>query len=143
MVLNELYGDIMKNPQHPSQPNIDTLREIADYFKVSIALLINEDLESYDLTIRERKKTVLPIKARAGYLQGLNDLEAEGLPEFDLPLEDKFQRNDIRYRIFPIEGDSMLPIQDGDYIITEEDTWKNVKEWFNLYHSFSFGRVSL
>jgi len=57
---------------------------------------------------------MVPIKAKAGYLGGYGDPEfISTLPIFSLPN----LPSDKKYRMFQTEGDSMLPIPDGAYII--------------------------
>jgi len=58
---------------------------------------------------------VVPIKARAGYTTGYTDAEyiAE-LPRFYLPM-----LPNGTYRAFEIEGDSMLPLKPGSFVIGE------------------------
>lgn len=56
----------------------------------------------------------VPLKAKAGYLSGFSDPEfIERLPKFSIPNLPKGRT----YRMFPIKGDSMLPIPDGSIVI--------------------------
>jgi transcriptional regulator with XRE-family HTH domain len=66
----------------------------------------------------------VPIKAKAGYINGFSDPEyIAALPKFSLPhLSDK-----RKYRMFPITGDSMLPIPDKSLIVAEfVSNWKEL-----------------
>lgn len=67
----------------------------------------------------------VPVKAKAGYAAGgFSDPEyIAGLPKFSIP---NLPRNGT-YRVFPITGDSMLPIPDGSEI-----TGKFVEDWRSL-----------
>ena len=87
-------------------------------------------LELDDLIKLEGNRVLLPIKvstdnedmielvtqkASAGYLTGYADPEfIENLDTLSLP----FLRRG-KLRAFPIEGDSMLPLQDGSYVVGE------------------------
>lgn len=60
--------------------------------------------------------SVVPVKAAAGYLDGYGDLDfIASLPTFRLPVAEIPQ--DMTLRMFQIEGDSMLPIQSGSYVL--------------------------
>ena len=65
-------------------------------------------------------------KAKAGYTEGYNDPEfISGLPTFQLP----FLSRDRKYRMFQIDGDSMLPIPDKSYVIAEYvRDWNEIKD---------------
>lgn len=61
---------------------------------------------------------VIPQKASAGYTSGYADPEfVAKLPMFNLPLPGLMAER--TYRVFQIEGDSMLPIASGSFIIGE------------------------
>ena len=68
---------------------------------------------------------MIPLKAKAGYLNGYSDLEyISELPVFQLP----FLSQEKKYRVFPIEGDSMLPIPDGAWVTGEYvQDWNQIK----------------
>jgi transcriptional regulator with XRE-family HTH domain len=133
-------------------PPIDTLVTISDFFKVSLDILIKEDLASYseyklrelletDQFLRGRKLRILATtvdeqgrelievvsqKVKASYLAGFSDPEfiAE-LPRFALP----FLPMDKKHRVFQVDGDSMLPIPDGAWIVCEYmDDWTAIKD---------------
>ena len=67
----------------------------------------------------------VPIKAVAGYSNGYGDIEyIETLPVFSVPFLDKNKK----YRVFPIQGDSMLPMQEGSKVFAEYiEDWQNIK----------------
>jgi hypothetical protein len=65
----------------------------------------------------KERVTVVPVKAAAGYLGGYGDLDfIEALPQFALPLPE-FAQEETR-RVFQIQGDSMLPVVSGSYVIS-------------------------
>lgn len=68
----------------------------------------------------------VPVKAKAGYLNGYNDPEfIEKLPVFNLPNLPTGKK----YRMFPIEGDSMFPLSNGTMIIGEfVENWLQIKD---------------
>lgn len=114
-----------------TEPNISTLIKLADYFKIPVDDLIRKDLSlgEYEM-IRTQNMKVLAItvdtdnegnvelvdsKAEAGYLDSYHN------PEYikDLP---KIQIPDLpsgTFRAFTIQGDSMLPIESGNIILSQ------------------------
>ena len=76
----------------------------------------------------EEQITVVPAKASAGYLNGFSDVEfVEQLPTFNLPVNELSTNRS--YRIFQIQGDSMLPVTSGSYIISEYvQNWETIKD---------------
>lgn len=76
-----------------------------------------------DKTNRENIEYV-PVKAKAGYAKGFHDPDfIAALPKFNLPNAPKGT-----LRMFPISGDSMLPIPDGSDVIGRYvEDWKNIK----------------
>jgi transcriptional regulator with XRE-family HTH domain len=135
------------------QPPLKTLIKIADYFNVSLDALIKYKLhilsefqlsqieKGFDvdvtgnklrlLTISVDKKgkeniEMVPVKAQAGYTNSYGDLDfIAGLPKFQLP----FLPEDKTYRTFQIEGDSMLPIQEGSWVTCSYlENWEQVKD---------------
>jgi transcriptional regulator with XRE-family HTH domain len=133
-------------------PPLDILVKIAEYFNVSLDILIKEDLNSYseyklrelletDKFLRGRKLRILSTtvdaegrelievvsqRAKASYLAGFADPEfISELPRFSLP----FLPMDKKHRVFQVDGDSMLPIPDGAWIVCEYvDDWLGVKD---------------
>lgn len=74
----------------------------------------------------EENIELVPIKARAGYTAGYNDPQyIRSLPVFQLP----FVSKDRKYRAFQLEGESMLPIRHGSYVIGEFiENWYDIKD---------------
>jgi len=114
-----------------SEPPIELLRKISNYYHVSIDLLVSADLRKIpidDLLKLEDNRILLPItvdrqgenfieiiphKARAGYASGYADPEfIEHLQQISLP----FLKNG-KFRAFPVEGDSMPPHKGGSFIV--------------------------
>lgn len=133
---------------HTKNPSIQDLNSISTYFSMSVDLLLKMNLAHFsdsdfkqlkDETFAGKNLRVVvttvssnnrenieyvTVKAKAGYLAGYSDPEfISKLPTFDLPHLPKNKK----YRMFPIDGDSMVPIQDGSLIIGEY-----VDNWFTL-----------
>jgi len=134
-------------------PPLEDLLKFSHYFKISIDSLLKVDLAKLgELKLREleagndvymsggqirvlsitvtsgNKENIefVPIKAKAGYRAGYNDPDFIGqLPKFSFPhLAEK-----KTYRIFPTEGDSMLPIPENCMVITEYvQDWNTLKD---------------
>ncbi len=135
--LNAHENGLSKNPP------LEDLIRIADYFQIAIDTLLKVNLAKIgELKLREleagndtyisgnkirvlsisvlpdNKENIefVPIKAKAGYLAGYNDPEfIAQLPRFTLP---HLPQNKT-YRMFPTEGDSMLPIPENCLVIAE------------------------
>lgn len=124
-------GRYVKYEDGTSEAPYDILKKIAQYYQISIDLLLSVDIrkiEVGDLLKLENNRLILPIqvdqmgenrievvtqKVKAGYLSGYADPEyIEQLQQISLP----FLGNG-KYRGFPVEGDSMPPHQDGDIIV--------------------------
>lgn len=73
----------------------------------------------------EEHVAVVPVRAAAGYLEGYGDPDfVQMLPTFDLPIPEVSPYR--TYRLFQIEGDSMLPIPSGSYILASfEPDWNH------------------
>jgi len=114
-----------------SEPPIEMLIALSDYFKVPVDILIKNDLSrSKDSSFievgnqrvlfpimvdgeNENLIEVVPVKASAGYLRGYDDPEyIEQLDKIKLPFLPTG-----KHRAFPIKGDSMLPLKDGAYVV--------------------------
>jgi transcriptional regulator with XRE-family HTH domain len=127
-----------------SEPRLVTLQVLCHLFKVSLEDLLNKPLDkkapskigsSSHLRILpvateangEELISLIPQKAAAGYTQGYADSEyIESLKAISLPLPELQQSGTLR--IFQIEGDSMLPVQPGAYIIGEfVEDWRAIK----------------
>jgi hypothetical protein len=62
--------------------------------------------------------SLVPIKAAAGYMAGYGDVDyIESLPRFMMPFPELPQ--DRTYRVFQIQGESMLPMPSGSYVLCE------------------------
>lgn len=134
-------------------PPLEDLMRISAYFKISIDTLIkvelqklstsrfNELLNGNDTFITGSKLRVIatsvdkenkdnieyvPIKAKAGYLNGYQDPEfIASLPAFHLPII----KNDRKQRLFPVTGDSMLPFPENAFMIGEYvNDWTTIKD---------------
>lgn len=133
-------------------PPLDLLVRIAEYFSVSLDILVKEELSSFseyklrelletDQFLRGRKLRILSTtvdaegrelievvsqRAKASYLAGFSDPEyISELPRFSLP----FLPMDKKHRVFQVDGDSMLPIPDGAWIVCEYmDDWTAIKD---------------
>jgi transcriptional regulator with XRE-family HTH domain len=133
-------------------PPLEVLLLIADYFKVSLDVLAREDLASYsEYKLRELLETdqflrgrnlrilsttvdaagrelieVVSQRAKASYLAGFADPEfISDLPRFSLP----FLPTNKKHRVFQVDGDSMLPIPDGAWIVCEYlEDWTRLKD---------------
>lgn len=129
--------------ENRSDPPIDMLIKLSEFFSIPVDILIKNDLTKsqessfieignqrvlFPILVDEQNDNlieVVPVKASAGYLQGYNDPEfIEQLERIKLP----FLRNG-KYRAFPIKGDSMLPLKDGAYVIAQ--FIENIKELKN------------
>jgi len=133
-------------------PPLEVLLLFADYFKLSLDVLVREDLSSYtEYKLRELLETdhflrgrnlrilsttvdasgrelieVVSQRAKASYLAGFTDPEfISDLPRFSLP----FLPSNKKYRVFQVDGDSMLPIADGAWIVCEYvEDWTRLKD---------------
>lgn len=114
-----------------SEPPIDLLIRISNYFSLPIDILVKKDLSKADslptievgnqrilfpITVDKNNRgmvEIVDLKASAGYMNGYGDPEfIESLPKMQLP----FARNGS-YRAFPIKGDSMPPLKTGSMIV--------------------------
>lgn len=132
-------------------PSAIDLVKFSEYFKISMDSLFKVDLTKLsELKIRELEAgndvfmtgtnirilaiTVnnenqenieyVPVKAKAGYPKGFSDPEyLATLPKFSMP-----NLPTGTHRMFPINGDSMLPIPDGsDVIASYVEDWKQLR----------------
>lgn len=133
-----------------SEPRLKTIQTLCMLFKVNYQDILGCDLATQEVTpqldvrhLTGDKLRILPIavdeegnehislvpqKAAAGYTQGFSDVEyIEGLRTAQLPFPElPAQRT---YRIFQIEGESMLPVLPGTYLLGEYlDNWQDVKD---------------
>lgn len=129
-----------------SLPRITSLQSMADFFDYPIDHLLKKDLTNPRLKLEENegknirilpivvdeenneKISLVPIKASAGYSRGLTDGEFIGdLPTFSMPFQELSPQR--TYRVFQIEGDSMLPVPPKSYIICEYvQNWNLIDE---------------
>ncbi|NQX86303.1 MAG: LexA family transcriptional regulator [Flavobacteriaceae bacterium] len=114
-----------------SEPPIDRLIALSNYFDIPIDILIKYDLRIakdtafievgnkrvlFPISVNDRDEDlidIVPAKASAGYLAGYAD------PEYIAQLE-KIKLPFLptgTHRAFPIKGDSMLPVKDGAFIV--------------------------
>lgn len=155
-------------------PSIDDMLNFSACFKISIDTLIKIDVSKLgelklrdleagnDIYIRGGNLRVLavttdksnnenveyiPIKAKAGYKSGYNDPEfIAALPKYSLPNLPK----QGTFRIFPTEGDSMLPIPEKSDITAQYvEDWTSLKPeticvvMLNDHQDFVFKKVTL
>ncbi len=116
-----------------SEPPIDRLIDLSNYFNIPIDILVKNDLRLakstsfidigskrvlFPITVNENNEDlieIVPAKASAGYLKGYADPEyIEQLQKIKLPFLPTGT-----HRAFPIKGDSMLPVKDGSFIVAK------------------------
>ena len=126
----------------------------ADYYAISLDLLLKEDLQSYsesklsqldrrelDVTgsnLRVLATTVgndneenielVPKKAKAGYTEGHRDPDfINVLSTFRMPFLDRNKK----YRTFQISGDSMPPVADGSWVTGDfVQNWEHIRDGY-------------
>lgn len=127
------------------EPNLRMLLQLSQYFKISLDDFITKKL-SVDLSAPVNTRNNLqqpsrilvvsendsgsenivhvPVKARAGYLNGYEDPTfVETLPTYRLP----GVRNGT-YRSFEINGDSMLPLTSGSIVVGKYvESWREIR----------------
>ncbi|MGQ2981868.1 XRE family transcriptional regulator [Flavobacterium sp.] len=115
-----------------SEPPYELLKRISSYYGVTVDILLSVDIRKLkeDTLIKlDNNRLLFPImvdrngdnlveivthKAKAGYLTGYSDPEFVGsLPQFHFPF-----LGTGKHRVFPVEGDSMPPHEDGSFIVT-------------------------
>lgn len=126
-----------------AEPKLANLTAFAEQFGVSVDQLmfgssenrLTQRIQGQSMRVltvatdpsgdRERV-AIVPEKAAAGYLDGYGDPEfVRALPTFDLPLPEVSAQS--TYRLFQIEGESMLPIPSGSYILADfVEDWRTV-----------------
>ena len=134
------------------QPPFRTLIKFSDYFNISLDAFIKYKLDAlsefqlsqiekgFDVDITGSKLRLLtisvdnegkeniemvPVKAQAGYTNSYGDLDfISTLPKFKLP----FLPDNKTYRTFQIQGDSMLPIEEGSWVTCSYlENWNQIK----------------
>jgi len=129
-----------------SVPKIATLLKYSNYFNRNLEELVNGNLNLADKEAKQDTKgeklrvlpilvddkneemiSLVPVKAAAGYLNGHSDAEfISELPNFRMPFAELSENK--TYRAFQIEGESMLPVPAGAYIICEYlQDWEMIK----------------
>jgi transcriptional regulator with XRE-family HTH domain len=137
-----------------SEPKVDLLIKMASNFQISLDDFIKRNLtvaplklhksgpmdqSSRILVVCESKEgseniVHVPVKARAGYLNGFEDPTfIESLPTYRLP----GVRNGT-YRSFEIQGDSMLPLAPGTIVVG-----KYVESWREIKNNYTYVLVTL
>ncbi len=100
-----------------AEPSLTRIKEIADFFSVSIDnLVINNNGSTVHNNLR-----LIPVvsqKAAAGYTPGHIDTDEGNLQQF--VYVPQFQLDKKELLGFEISGDSMLPVQDGSIVIVEK-----------------------
>jgi transcriptional regulator with XRE-family HTH domain len=136
-----------------AEPKLENLQKIAVFFGIDTEVLIGTDLISSGAEIEKsgRRGAALekpetgpkilavtldsegqdnvewvPEKAAAGYTAGFsNPSFISSLPAFQLPFLDKKKK----YRVFTIQGDSMLPVPSGAMVFGEyAENWNSIKD---------------
>ncbi|WP_369998631.1 XRE family transcriptional regulator [Winogradskyella sp.] len=116
-----------------SEPPIERLIDLSNYFNIPIDILVRKDLRMakdtsfieignkrvlFPVTVNEDNEDlieIIPAKASAGYLSGYDDPEyIEQLQKIKLPFLPTGT-----HRAFPIKGDSMLPVKDGAFVVAK------------------------
>jgi len=116
-----------------SEPPIERLIDLSNYFNIPIDILVRNDLRLakdtsfievgnkrvlFPVTVNEANEDlieIVPAKASAGYLEGYADPEyIERLQKIKLPFLPTGT-----HRAFPIKGDSMLPVKDGSFVVAK------------------------
>lgn len=134
-----------------SEPNMENLLKISQFYSVSLERLLTEDLSLYSparldrlpleygadpsghrlrvlaTTVdRENNENIelVDMKVKAGYTAGYADPDfISVLPAFNLPFLDRNKK----YRTFQIQGDSMPPVAHGSWV-----TGAYVQDWMHL-----------
>jgi transcriptional regulator with XRE-family HTH domain len=133
-------------------PTVDDLSKFTNFFKISIDSLLWVNLKRLtELQLRNLEAgndefimgtkirvlattvdsqnreniEIVPIKAKAGYANGYGNPEfIERLQSFQFPILSENRK----FRMFQIEGDSMLPIPDKSFVIGEFiENWKGIE----------------
>ena len=135
-----------------AQPNLENMLQISKYYGLSIEELITKDFSTFKevdwriITERAEQRMkgtelrilasivsltndelieVIPEKASAGYTAGFADPEYfTDFPTLSLP----FLSKNKKYRAFPIQGDSMPPVNQGSIVVGEFiQDWTSMK----------------
>ena len=114
-------------------PKLLIIQQISLFFGLSIDQLLTIDLSKEEIkpaknnlkvlatvvdTNNNERICIVPIKASAGYLNGLANPEyVAELSHFAMPVGEL--SGEKTYRVFQIKGDSMLPVPSGAYIFCD------------------------
>lgn len=137
-----------------AEPKLQTISNLCHYFQISLDDFLNVDLTTKSEGITPEKhikgeylrilpividknsekeySIIVPQKAAAGYSKGYGDLDyIQALPKFSMPYPELGGNKTLR--LFQIQGDSMLPVPSGAYIICEY-----LSDWhsFKLNHTY-------
>jgi transcriptional regulator with XRE-family HTH domain len=125
-----------------AEPKYADLIALAEFFKVEVDELLKEDLSKRIPGLSNKPKLrilattvdqnneenieMVPVKALAGYTASYDDIGfIQELPTFQVP----FLPKDKKYRVFPIKGESMLPLQPGSLVFAEYvEDWTSIKD---------------
>lgn len=107
------------------------LHDIQEVKQKNLTHISGENLRVLATTVslaNEENIELVPIKAKAGYACGYGDPDyLKVLPAFQLP----FLSRDKKYRSFEIEGDSMPPLNEGDFVTGEFiRNWNYIKNGY-------------
>lgn len=128
--------------ENRSEPPIDTLIQLSEYFSLPIDVMVKNDLSLskeksfiqlanhrvlFPIVVNDENEDIIevvPVKASAGYLNGYSDPEyIEQLEQIKLPFIPTG-----KHRAFPIKGDSMLPIREGSWVVGKYmEDWREIK----------------
>lgn len=113
-----------------AEPRLAALVRLAHVLDVSLDALVlggtekrmEQDIRVLPIPVEkegsQERITAVSTKAAAGYAAGLGDPEwIASLPHFSLPLPDIPQDRTLRF--FQIEGESMLPLPNGTWVLAE------------------------
>lgn len=117
-----------------AEPRLSVLKAMANLFTCSLDELVfgvsegsSADIKGQKLRVlsvpvdredQEENISLVPEKAAAGYTRGYGDAEfIRRLPHFRMPFIELSPKRS--YRVFQIQGDSMLPVPSGSYIMCE------------------------
>jgi transcriptional regulator with XRE-family HTH domain len=126
-----------------TEPDSRMLIRLSKYFQVAIDAFLKCDLDRvpsaklirldnnrlvFPITVDHEGNDlieVVPVKARAGYLNGYSDPEFVGeLPRMNLPFIPVG-----KHRAFPIKGDSMPPLKDGSWVVGKfVERWDDIRD---------------
>jgi transcriptional regulator with XRE-family HTH domain len=125
-----------------AEPKYADLISLAEFFNVEVDELLKEDLSTRIPGLSNKPKLrilattvdqnneenieMVPVQALAGYTASYDDIGfIQELPTFQVP----FLPKNKKYRVFPIKGESMLPLQPGSLVFAEYvEDWTQIKD---------------